>query len=227
LLGAGPAAALAKLDEIERQFTASTLSSSRSSPARVLLFTGHMIDEPGRAKPRFPAGAENAVREWLRQLVQQEVKAADGPVLGIAGGACGGDILFHEVCAEFAPMTARLYLSVPQEMYVPDRVSGAGGTWVERFYRLCSDRGKPPRVLAGSKELPRWLRDRRDYGPLKRNNAWMLCNALVHGAAKVKLIALWDGDPGDGEDATSHMIQLARSRGIEVLALDARKLCAA
>jgi hypothetical protein len=229
LLGPSPAAAIAQLDEIEHKQAGSTVRSGRPPYARVLLFTGHVIDEPGRATPRFPAGAEKTVREWMRRAVGQEVKAANGPVLGIAGGACGGDILFHEVCAEFKPaMFARLYLSVPPETYVPELVARGGGNWVERFYRLCPpDPAQNPRLLAESKELPRWLRDRPGYGPWKRNNSWMLCNALVRGAEKVKLIALWDGEPEDGQDGTANMIQLARTRGIEVVHLDTRRLRAA
>jgi len=226
LLGAGPAAALAKIDEIERKLAGTTVQSGLPEPARVLLFSGHMIDAPGRDQPRFPAGAETTVRQWLRDAIAQQVASARGAVLGIAGGACGGDILFHEVCAEFKPgVFARLYLSVPPELFVPDSVAKAGGIWVERFYRLYPRDARPaPRILSASKQMPRWLRDKPDYGPWQRNNAWMLCNALVFGVEKIRLIALWDGLSGDGAGGTADMVQLARSRGIEVIHLDTRKL---
>lgn len=226
LLGASPAAALAQLVEIERKLDGTTIRSGRPPYARVLLFTGHMIDEPGRSRPRFPADAEQTVREWMRGAVEKEVKAANGPVLAIAGGACGGDILFHEVCAEFKPMVyARLYLSMPPEVHVPDLVAAGGGSWVDRFYRLCpGDAKQSVRILGESKEMPRWLRDRPHYGPWQRSNAWMLCNALLHGAPKVKLIALWDGEPDGGQDGTADMVELARTRGIEVIRLDTSRL---
>jgi hypothetical protein len=228
LLGDSPKAALSQLNETGRELEGTTVRTGWLPPVRVLLFAGHLIDEPGRA-PRFPAAAERSVCEAIRKLVGLEVKAANGPVLGIAGGACGGDILFHEVCAEFKPaMHTRPYLTVPPELYVPDRVTRGGSGWVERFYRLCSGTGSPrPRILADTKETSRWLRDQPDCGPWKRSNLWMLCNALVSGAAKVKLIALWDGQAGDGQDGTADMVQLAQSRGIEVLHLDTRKICAA
>jgi tetratricopeptide (TPR) repeat protein len=219
-------AALAQLDQIARQLEGTTVRSGGPAPVRVLLFAGHLIDEPGRASPRFAASGEAAACEAIRRLVGLEVRAANGLVLGIAGGACGAEILFHEACAEFdAAMYSRLYLPVPPEIYVPDRVARGGNAWVERFYRLCARQANPrPRILADTMETPRWLRDRPDGGPFKRSNAWMLSNALVSGAAKVKLIAFWDGQAGDGQDGTADMVQLARGRGIEVLHLDAREI---
>ena len=57
----------------------------------VITFTGHMLDRPGRATPRFPeslAGfAEQDIYDWLQDK---------GHVLGISSLADGGDILFAE-----------------------------------------------------------------------------------------------------------------------------------
>ena len=222
LLGPGPGAALARIDEIERKLAGTTVQSGLPDPARVLLFSGHMIDASDRARPRFPANCEQTIRQWLRDTIAQEVASAHGAVLGIAGGACGGDILFHEVCGDFKPgVFARLFLSVPPELYVPNLVARVGGNWVERFYRLCHRDARPaPRILSASKQMPRWLRDRPQYGPWQRNNAWMLYNALLYGADKIRLIALWDGESGDGQDGTADMVQLASSRGIKVIRLD-------
>jgi hypothetical protein len=37
---------------------------------------------------------------WAEDAVSKEIAAHQGKTVGIAGGACGGDILFHEVCNE-------------------------------------------------------------------------------------------------------------------------------
>ena len=71
-------------------------------PARVVLFTGHMLDAPGRAKEqgsfsRTPE-AEAAARKMIEKAVKEEMNEEGGVSFGIAGGACGSDILFHEVC---------------------------------------------------------------------------------------------------------------------------------
>ena len=78
---------------------------------------------------------------------------------GIGGGASGGDILFHEVCAELGIPTG-LYLAVPADAFCAASVRDAGPEWERRFYALVQ---KHPelRVLAETEELPAWLRSRR------------------------------------------------------------------
>src|SRR6516162_2992612 len=60
---------------------------SPEPPRKIALFSGHMIDAPGREKPRFPPDKEpvaaHAIAETLTDL---GVGPAD---LGICGGACG------------------------------------------------------------------------------------------------------------------------------------------
>src|SRR4030095_12706144 len=63
---------------------------------RTILFTGHQVDAPGRKEARFPQAKESVARTAIRHAVEHE--AREGPALGIAGAASGGDILFHEVC---------------------------------------------------------------------------------------------------------------------------------
>ena len=66
---------------------------------RTILFTGHQIDAPDRKEPRFPPEMEAAARAAIRDAVARDASAPGGAV-GLAGAASGGDILFHEVCAE-------------------------------------------------------------------------------------------------------------------------------
>jgi hypothetical protein len=200
----------------------------------VLLFTGHMIDKPGRTPARFPKEREDRApgdprcgcrnRAGPRSRQRQDTPA-NAPILAIAGGACGGDLLFHEVCEELSPdcrIETRLHLALPREQFVATSVQHAGPGWVERFNTLC-DRAKP-RVLADSQELPRWLRKKKDYTIWSRNNLWSLHNALVHGGPKVTLIALWDGGTGDGPGGTEDMVRLARARGAKTIHLNTKEL---
>src|SRR5208337_4165779 len=67
-------------------------NTSPEPPRKVALFSGHMIDAPGREKPRFPPDKEPiAARAIEEALADLGVGAAD---LAICGGACGGDLLF-------------------------------------------------------------------------------------------------------------------------------------
>jgi hypothetical protein len=60
---------------------------------KVLLFSGHMIDKPKRKDVRFPPKMEAAVARSIAEAI-----STLRPSLGIASGAGGGDILFHEAC---------------------------------------------------------------------------------------------------------------------------------
>lgn len=204
---------------------AQTPSAPRASatPARVILFTGHMIDAPGRGEPRFPASrsAEQRARQMIRDAVAGERKLESCPLLGISGGACGGDILFQDVCAELGIET-RLFLALPRDTFCRESVQHAGPDWVERYNQLC-DR-VAPRVLAESKELPKWLRPRRDYGIWQRNNLWMLFNALALDAKSLTLIALWDQGRADGPGGTEDLVFQVQSRGHKVVRLPAEEL---
>jgi hypothetical protein len=55
----------------------------------------------------------------------------------------------------------------------------------------------------------------------------MLNNALVYGASRVTLVALWNGEGGDGPGGTQDMIDTARTRGAKVVILDAKPLALA
>jgi hypothetical protein len=154
-------------------------SSEAARPRKgVLLFAGHMVDAPGREEPRFPADKEGVARERIRESVVKELESGAGVVSGYAGGASGGDILFHEVCAELNIPT-RLYLAVPPQDYVKKSVRQAGQQWVDRFWKLYNERSaqKQVRVMSDATDvgdereyLPAWLREKPGYKIWQRNN---------------------------------------------------------
>src|SRR6185312_15739458 len=179
-------------------------------PIRFLLFTGHMIDKPDRKDPRFPASKEPAVRQKIKELIEDEKKNSELNYKGIAGGACGGDILFHEVCGELKIET-EIYLALPREKFIVESVEFAGPQWVDRFNSLYSK--LPRQTLAQTKELPKWLQQKKNYSIWERNNLWELTSALTNGGMHLTLIALWDGKGGDGPGGTEHMVKEAKARG--------------
>ena len=188
-------------------------------PPRVLLFTGHMIDAPDRSHPRFPPDKEDTARQIIKEKVAEEMALDGGVGCGIAGGASGGDILFHEVCVELGLRT-ELYLVLPREPFIVHSVHKAGPGWVDRFDKLCARLSR--RVLMDTDELPRWLRDKPNYGVWQRSNLWMLHNALSQG--RMTLIALWDGQSGDGPGGTKDMVDKARAVGAKVIICDTKRL---
>ncbi len=196
-------------------------TQTQQAPTHVLLFTGHRVDAPDRKTPRFPAAKEKHARAMIFEAVRNEKAKAKGPVFGIAGGACGGDILFHEIC-EALEIPSQMYLVLPKNDYIKVSVADGGPDWVERFNRLY-DKMKP-KILSESDRLPRWLRTKKNYNIWQRSNLWMLHNALFISQDHLSLIALWNGATGDGPGGTEDMVERAKDRGATFIHLDARKL---
>lgn len=201
---------------------------------RILLFTGHRIDDADRTAkgmpPRFPRTpeAEAAARQAIAERVERTRASPQGVAFGLAGGASGGDILFQEACMA-SGIPTWLYLALPPARYKNESVRGAGDGWVRRFEDLehrLSDRTRLMCELHGeTEELPGWLAVRQDYDIWQRNNLWMLQNALAFGPDRVTLIALWDGqESGDGPGGTAHLVDLARRHGAEVDVVDTKTL---
>lgn len=195
-------------------------------PARIVLFTGHMLDTPTRAKDhaRFPATAEaeKKARALIEDAIRKEMREEGGVSLGIAGGACGSDILFHEVCQSLGIPT-RLFLALPEEKFQVESVNRGGAKWIERYKLLCEQ--SRPRVLADSKDMPCWLVDKKGYDIWQRNNLWMMFNALSEGARRLTLIALYNRDrDSDGPGGTAHLLEVASKWGFKTVELDGKQL---
>ncbi len=221
------AAAIAVLDAALRQDGHEAPREVR----RVLLFTGHRVDAADRQAPRFPrtTEAETRAREMIREAMTAQLASVDGDptaVVGYAGGASGGDILFHEVCGELGIRTM-LLLASSRDTFVRASVADAGLAWMSRFDRLVETHAT--RYLVDARtglELPPWLRAVPGYSIWERSNLWLLHAALDHGARKVVVIALWNGEGGDGPGGTADLIERARSRGAAVQVLDTKPLAA-
>ena len=212
---------------------APTSAGSRPAQPHVIIFTGHRVDAPGRDKPRFPAEKEPIARQRIKEKLEERLKQIDGAPRGIAGGASGGDILFHEVCAELGIPT-EFYLALPDDLFVEKSVEDSGGNWEARFYELA--RKLPKRILAESEKLPLWLSEKKDYGLWQRNNLWMLHNAVAIAGKDVTLrgggqplgrnltlIALWNGEGGDGPGGTENMVNEVKKLGARDLIIDTKK----
>jgi hypothetical protein len=110
-----------------------------------------------------------------------------------------------------------LYLAIPRDEYVRESVRDGGTQWVDRFNELYQR--LPLRELGKSKELPRWLQSKPDYTVWQRNNLWMLYNAMALGSRYVTLIALWDGEAGDGPGGTKDMVNKAEESAAKTIIL--------
>lgn len=176
-----------------------------------LLFTGHMIDRPGRNEPRFPPQAEMRVRAAIHEAIASIRLTQPGSMIGLAGGACGGDVLFHEVCAEMGIET-QVLLALPREEFVVESVAPAGHRWERRFYALLADRASEDVKTLSAKD---GLIEGETTNVWQRTNLWILEEALALAPERT-LLALWDGKPGDGPGGTEHFLQVAKHFGVRV-----------
>jgi hypothetical protein len=194
------------------------------SPSQTIVFTGHMIDAPGRETPRFPPASEAKARAMIHAEVSQLLHLYPGQALGIAGGASGGDILFHEVCHELGVPT-KILLTLPENLFIEHSVAPAGPQWSDRFRALVQSHSGPNevQVLASTVALPDWMRNPQGYDAWKRTNVWLLEEATAAGATNVTLVALWDQEAGLS-GGTQDFIAMARQRGMAANVLDAKAL---
>jgi hypothetical protein len=179
-----------------------------------MLFSGHRVDEPGRATPRFPLDKVPVAAAAIDQALQR-IDAGPGD-LALTQGASGGDLIFAEACQTRG---VRLQLLQPfaEAEFIERSVTPSAGDW-EALYRAVTARLSDP-VRCLTPEL-----GRSDADPYERCNLWLLDTALAFGPEKVRLLCLWDGGGGDGPGGTRHMVQEVQKRNGQVIWLDTRTL---
>jgi tetratricopeptide (TPR) repeat protein len=203
-----------ELDRIKQEDETEEQSASMDPP-QVFLFSGHSLDRSDE-KPRFPAAMEKEVRDKLAKALDKF--QANRNDLGITpGAACGGDIIFAELCLERG-LDVEIHLPYEEARYIQRAISYAGDKWVERYYAL---RNHPGVVI----------RLQPDHlGPVKpgdnvyeRNERWALYSSLIYGIDRTRLIALWDGMVDDIPGGPDNMLDQVRQFGGRVEHLNTTK----
>ena len=173
---------------------------------RVFLFSGHMIDAPGRPAPRFPADKEFVAAAAIAAKLNELDASAQS--IGLCGGACGGDLLFAEALLAHGGRLA-LLLAFDEPTFLARSVDLAGHDWRRRFFAV---KAHPrTRVMLAPDTLGP-LPEGTD--PYERTNLWLLESALAFEPEKVEFLCLWDGGGGDGPGGTRHMVaEITRQHG--------------
>ena len=120
------------------------------APPGIAAFTGHMIDAPGRAVPRFPSGIEEQVKSELQKVIEEKQIR-----IGYTSLASGGDILFAELILESGGEVTAI-LPFAKEDFLETSVAFAGSEWGERFESLlekCSTHYITEERYSGEDEL--------------------------------------------------------------------------
>lgn len=181
-------------------------AAGSAEPSRILLFRGY--------GPSLIAH-EAAVKEWLRAKLEAEAIAVGAPaLLAIAGGCCGGDIVFHELCQEMK-IRSQMHLPFTADQFVPRFVQCADPGWIDRFRKLATT--VPLSVMQPSADMPHWLKDRETYTFLERWNSWMLSVARS-SAQEATLLGICDETRADDE-GVGDLIKKARLTGTKPIVI--------
>ena len=181
-------------------------------PRYVFLFSGHMIDAPGRESPRFPYKKEKAAAKAIRSALDS--MDAGPPDIGLCGGACGGDLLFAEACLKKG-MHVELRIPFDEPTFLKHSVLFAPGNWAARF----DDVKNNPRTSLYV--MPEELGPTpEDKDPYERDNLWQLYTALSLEPQKVRFICLWDGKGGDGPGGTKHMHDEVKKHNGQIIVIN-------
>ncbi len=179
----------------------------------VVVFSGHRIDDPGRAEERFPARIEAAVRTELEEVIGGLSNAYGDLGLGIAAIASGGDILFHEIMRAAGAETI-VYLPLPFEDFVDVSVAPAGPDWVGRASALVDGADTVALPRAGTTDLA-----------FEAANIQMIDDARsLAGPDGALLMVLWDGQPSDQPGGTAQMIDLAEQHDLPIVIVDLARI---
>jgi len=185
-------------------------------PRQVFLFSGHMIDSPNRAEPRFPAKMEAVAARAISDTL--DTLGAVPEDLALCSGACGGDILFAEACLQ---RKVRLEIRLPFAIaiFLEKSVSFAGEEWRTRFDSIAASPLTTLLIMDDELGPPP-----ADEDPYVRTNLWLLDSALALGEEKVHFICLWNRQGGDGVGGTEHMYNEVNKRTGQVHVLDTNML---
>lgn len=206
---------------LDRALERLTKPADRWQPRQVFLFSGHRIDDPGRAEARFPADKESIAAQKIEQTLEH---FGAGPEdLAYCQAASGGDLLFVEACQKRG-VRCQILLPLPQPDFINAsiRPSVGGEKWVERFYEVdarLKQNKTPMRIMSEALgPLPKGV------NAFERCNLWLLYSALSNGIDKVRFIALWNGGGSDGPGGTQHMYNEVQRRTGRVTWLRTKEL---
>jgi class 3 adenylate cyclase len=169
------------------------------------VFSGHMVDAPGRARARLPntREAREALHKQLRErIANQRIQFA------VCSAACGADLIFVDEML-LAGGEVHIVIPWPREQFIESSVAPGGEYWLAEFNRLM-DRANSVTYLT------------QQSLPDKDGIAFEFCNYCISGiamqrarslSAELVPMAVWDGRPGSGLGGTASFVDFWESLG--------------
>jgi len=172
----------------------------RTSYRTVVLSSGHMIDAPDRASPRFPACLEPTVANEIEILLDSwDIGPADVLLLS---GARGSDILFAE-SGHRRGSRVEIILASPPEVFEQTSVALPRSIWSQRFRYLLEQH--PYSVSSADED------DSADNEFERANQALLRRARELAPPAELRVALVWDEQAAGGPGGTSQFAELAAS----------------
>lgn len=189
--------------------------NSLLSVPKVLVFTGHRVDDEGRAEPRFPNEKAIEVKEILKGKIKDL-----GPCVGYCSAANGADIIFMEVMMELGH---KCYSIIPfkEKDFIEESIATIiKSNWVERYYSL--------------KEQGANIIELENLGIDLKEDSYIFANRIIYGLARIRAeqlntkvhpISIWDSKEANKTTAmggTTHVLYEWQKRGnnVDIVDLD-------
>lgn len=174
-----------------------------------LIFSGHMIDSPSReGQSRFPSSLEQAVTTKIAERIEIHIAKTKGKLIGLSSAARGGDLIFLEQCKHLH-IDTRIVLPFDPQTFLKTSVIGetpedqAGlRSWEARYWS----------AWKGHKDRCKILTVAEDTNPYEACNLKLL-ELGCELASRVQLLALWNGQGGDGPGGTATFASHVKAEG--------------
>jgi hypothetical protein len=178
--------------------------------SHAMVFTGHMMDAPGRKEPRFPATMHEMVGDALRKSIKYAWLEADN-LLFVSGAARGADIMALEIAQA---------LEIDTKIVIPHNIPTFIGNSIGEPNPFCWAR-RLDKVLEGGRYIVmNGKGEDHDYAKANEHMVQIAQNA----AGRMKLLAFWDRKPGGGLGGTEHFVNSFQELGGEVEIIDANAM---
>jgi len=179
----------------------------------ILVFTGHMIDQPQRRAPRFPPALESRARDAIRSRLE-----AIRPVAGYGAAACGADLLCLEALRELGCET-HVILPFPAAEFRRVSVEFANADWGERFDRALAAADS---VTITSDHFARGSVATFEYANLVLTGMGRLRAQVLD--TSVQCLAIWDPKASGEIGGSASIVSLWKERDLAVDHIDLGEL---
>lgn len=177
--------------------------STATTPKKVVAaLAGRRIDAVGSRSRRFSIDRIDQVRADLKSLFEKEAVE-----LLVCSAACGADLIALDL-AKKAGIRYRIILPFSIERFRQSSVIDRPGDWGSLFDQLVKDIPNSELIV-----LPELANDNEAYN---RANKEIVRQVVINAAPGAGLaIAVWEGQPRQGKDATASFLQLAKEAGLK------------